>query len=740
MAMAHSASKTPPPCEKLSGIIERVTFHNPENGFCVLKLLVKQKVQAITVVGNLIVANAGESIEVEGHWVWDSQHGRQFTASHIRLLLPTHVVGIEKYLGSGMIKGIGPHFAKKLVAAFGENTLTVIEQTPEKLLTLSGIGRKRQQQLLSGWQAQKAIRDIMIFLQSYQISSARAVRIYKTYGEQAIAKIQENPYRLAQEVYGFGFKTADALAKQMAIPEDSPLRATAGVRYVMQQLAEGGDCAVLLATLQTHAQALLALSETLIDAAIEQAITGGQLIKTQFGGETQLALTSLYQAEVSVAQQLYQLYHRQCTPWSALSLEAALSQLATQANVTLSASQQAAILQALRSKVFIITGGPGVGKTTVIKSLLTLLKHHHPGLQILLAAPTGRAAKRLSEATGWPAKTIHRLLAFDPKSFGFKHHRDYPLPVDLLIVDEVSMLDVVLMNQLLKALPETAALWLVGDVDQLPSVGPGRVLADLIESEQLPVARLTEIFRQAARSRIIVNAHRINQGKAPLPAPPDSLSDFYFIEADTPEVIQAKLLELVSVRIPQRFKVDPIKEIQVLTPMNRGSIGAQILNNLLRDRLNGQAAPQITRFGQPFALGDKVIQRVNNYDKLIFNGDIGYIQAVDVEAGSLQIDFEGQPVEYSLNELDELSLAYAMSIHKSQGSEYPVVVMPIAMQHYRLLARNLLYTGITRAKQLVVLIGQKRALHIAIQTISNQLRLTQLQPRLQEVFVKGLPG
>lgn len=734
-----------PPTEKLIGIVERVTFHSQTSGFCVLRLRVKGHRNLVTLVGTAVSVNMGESVEAQGSWLHDSTHGTQFRASNIQLIAPTTVLGIEKYLGSGMIKGIGPHFARKLVAAFAEDTFEVIEHAPEKLLQLPGIGEKRQQQILAAWQDQKAVRNIMVFLQSYQISTTRAVRIYKTYGDQAIEKIQENPYRLAQDIYGIGFKTADHLARQMNIPEDSPLRATAGIQHVMQTLRCDGHCAVPIISLQTQTEALLSMSVAIISAAIEQAILDGHLIKSELAGNTVVALSSLYQAEVSVAQQLLRLLKAHLLPWGVVDT-VRLSQWIQQADMTLSSSQTVAITQALQSKVFILTGGPGVGKTTVIKSLLDILQKNAQfspnqaslaknqsisGVRIALCAPTGRAAKRLSETSGWAAKTIHRLLEFEPKRLGFKYQQDNLLPVDLIVVDEVSMLDIVLMNQLLKAIPTTAALWLIGDSDQLPSVGPGRVLADLIEAQRIPAVCLTEIFRQAATSQIIVNAHRINQGLMPLLLAKEALSDFYFIEADTPEIIQHKILELVAVRIPRRFKCHPIHDIQVLTPMNRGGAGAHILNSLLQSRLNPQVTAQIERFGSRFAVGDKVIQHVNNYDKVIFNGDIGYIDTIDIEASHLQVNFEGRTVDYSLHELDELNLAYAMSIHKSQGSEYPVVVIPIAMQHYRMLARNLLYTGITRGKQLVILVGQKKALAIAVHTTNSHQRLTQLQEWLK---------
>lgn len=720
--------------ENLMGTIERITFHNPETGFCILRLRVKGRSTIATVVGTAVSIHVGEAVELQGHWLQDSTYGLQFKAVNLRTLVPTTLVAIEKYLGSGMIKGIGPHFAKKLVSAFGVDTLEIIEHNPERLLELSGIGEKRQKQLLADWQAQKSIRDIMVFLQGCQISSARAVRIYKTYGDQAVAKLKENPYRLARDIYGIGFKTADTLAKQMGIPEDSPLRAEAGIQYVMQTLGNEGHCAVSVVTLQERAQTLLSLPTLVINSAIDLAVANKYLIQSECEGTTILALSNLYRAEVSVAKQMHKLLIG-ALPWAIQNADLLISQLELKTDFRLSDSQKSAILQGLKSKVFILTGGPGVGKTTIIKSLLIILQQTKT-LRIMLCAPTGRAAKRLSETTGSLANTIHRLLNYDPKHFGFKYHQGNPLSLDLLIVDEASMLDIILMDHLLKALPTSAALLLIGDSDQLPSVGPGCVLTDLLKAQVIPSARLTEIFRQTQVSQIVINAHRVNQGKLPLPlsAAKELLSDFYFIEADSPAKIQDKILCLISDRIPKRFHLNAIQGIQVLTPMNRGAVGAQTLNGMIQAILNKQVGPRVEHFGHVFSIGDKVIQCTNNYDKAVFNGDIGYISHVDLKATHLQINFEGKIKDYHFNELDELSLAYALSIHKSQGSEYPAVIIPLSMQHYRMLTRNLLYTAITRGKQLVILVGQKKALSIAVHTTQDAQRLTQLKQRLQEYF------
>jgi exodeoxyribonuclease V alpha subunit len=637
------------------------------------------------------------------------------------------LAGIEKYLASGMVKGIGPHFAKQLVSTFGKEVFDVIENASERLTELPGIGSKRKAKLLAGWRSQKAIRSIMVFLQGHGVSSARAVRIYKTYGDQAISKVQENPYCLALDIYGIGFTTADAIASQLGIATDSLRRACAGLRHIMQAFSQEGHCTVLQSDLLAKTSALLGIPEARVLEALEEEVMAEHLIRQVVDAQPAIALASLHYAEISVAASLKRLL-KGTPPWGKVNAKQA-NEAISKLSQTLSVSQQTAVVEALQSKVFIISGGPGVGKTTVVCAFLSILNDKH--LSYALCAPTGRAAKRLSETTGFPAKTIHRLLEFEPRRFAFKYHQDNPLSVDLVIVDEASMLDVVLMQQLLKAIPSHAALLIIGDRDQLPSVGPGSVLSDILASQCVPTAYLTEIFRQAATSQIIINAHRVNQGQLPVLSTSSTLTDFYFVQADSPEEIQTKILLLVAERIPRRFNLHPVRDIQVLAPMNRGSIGAQALNGALQNKLNGQATPKITRFGWTFSQGDKVIQLFNNYDKEVFNGDIGHVAAVDLDEEILRISFDGRLVDYEWNELDELALAYAMSIHKSQGCEYPAVVIPIAMQHYRLLARNLLYTAITRGKKLVVLVGQRRALAIAVQNAHQNLRLTQLEHHLK---------
>jgi exodeoxyribonuclease V alpha subunit len=719
------SSPTTTPRERLAGAVERVTFHSEQSGFCVLRVKVRGQRDLMTVIGSAAAVSAGESIEAHGHWVNDREHGLQFRAEQLRVVPPTTLEGIEKYLGSGMVKGIGPHFARKLVRAFGAAVFDVIETTPERLEELEGIGPKRRERVSAAWAEQKVIREIMVFLQSHGVGTSRAVRIYKTYGDEAILKVTENPYRLALDIWGIGFKTADAIAQNLGIPRDSLIRAQAGVRHALQVWSEQGHCAAPPETLVAMAIKLLEIPA----AIIEEAIAREQAEENLILDRALLFLTPLYRAEVGCASHLSRLL-KGAPPWGRIDPEKALPWVEAQTGLTLAPSQREAVATMLANKVSIITGGPGVGKTTLVNSLLRILQAKR--IEVLLAAPTGRAAKRLTETTGIEAKTVHRLLEFDPTTFRFKRDAENPLETDLLVIDEASMMDTVLMNQLLRAVPDTAGLLIVGDVDQLPSVGPGAVLADLIGSGAVPTVRLTEIFRQALSSRIIVNAHRINRGEIPLAPVKGESSDFYLIEADDPEDIAAKLYASVTTRIPRGFGFDPVEDIQVLSPMNRGGLGVQAINVELQRLLNPDAEPRVQKFGTTYAPGDKVLQRVNNYDKEVFNGDIGRITAIDPEQSTLTVTFDGRAVEYDFGDLDELALAYAASIHKSQGSEYPVVVIPLAMQHYQLLERNLLYTAVTRGRKLVVIIAEPKALRMAVKRQESQRRVTRLGERLRE--------
>lgn len=715
--------------ESLSGSIERITFHSEESGFCVLKVQVKGKKDLVTVTGSAAAITTGEFIEAHGAWVNDKNYGLQFKAFKLACVQPSTIEGMEKYLGSGMIKGVGPHFAKKLINEFGADVFEVMENEPERLMSLPGIGRVRMERVVASWKEQKVVREIMVFLQSYGVGTSRAVRIYKTYGAQSIAKVSENPYRLALDIHGIGFKTADTVAQKLGIAKNSPMRAQAGIRHVLQELSGAGHCACPPDELVEHAIELLDIDGTVLRPAIESEILEGHLIKENIGGRDLIYLQNLHRAEASVAKRLTTLANG-ASDWSDIEPAKSIAWLEEKSDMVLSTSQKKAIELALQNKLLIITGGPGVGKTTLVKSILQIIAAKNA--RVLLCAPTGRAAKRLNESTGMEAKTIHRLLEFDPKLFGFKRNKDNPLEADLLVVDEASMIDIVLMHQLLKAVPDKCALLLVGDVDQLPSVGPGAVLADAIASEALPVVRLTEIFRQAASSKIIVNAHRINNGELPLkPENKEELSDFYFIAAETPEEINDKLMQVVCERIPKRFGLDPVRDVQILTPMHKGGLGTRSLNADLQKKLNNKGGEQVTKFGSSFGAGDKVIQLVNDYDKEVFNGDIGTIEKVDTEESELTIEFDGRIVQYSFGELDEIALAYAASIHKSQGSEYPAVVIPLSTQHYMMLERNLLYTGVTRGKKLVVVVGQPRALKMAVENKKSAKRITALADRLR---------
>jgi len=713
--------------ERLSGTIERVTFHSPESGFCVLRVTVRGQRDLVTVVGSAAAVHPGEFLESTGHWINDATYGRQFRAAELRIVPPSTLEGIEKYLASGMIRGIGPHFAKVLIETLGERVFEVFEREPERLRKLPGIGPKRQERILGAWAEQKAVREIMVFLRSYGIGTSRAVRIYRTYGEAAVERVRENPYRLALDIHGIGFKSADTLAQKIGIPSDSQMRAQAGVRHVLQEQAGAGHCAMPREALADAAVTLLESPPPIIQAAVDDEIREGNLIAEPIDTVDAVYLAALHDAETGVAAHLRRLL--QGPPaWERIDAEKALPWVEERSRISFSTSQRAAFAAIMNSKVSVLTGGPGCGKTTLVKSVLFALRAKN--VRFLLCAPTGRAAQRLAESTGYDARTIHRLLEFDPKFRGFKRNAGHRLDADLLVVDEVSMVDVVLMHQLLKAAPHACALLLVGDVHQLPSVGPGAVLADIIASRRVATVELTEIFRQAAQSRIIVNAHRIHQGRLPEYPPAGEPSDFYFLPASSPEAIHDKLIESVAERIPKRFGLDPIRDLQVLTPMNRGTLGTRALNSALQARLNATGAPVVERFGSRFTPGDKIIQMVNNYDKEVFNGDIGRITHVDLDEGVLRAGFNGREIEYDFGELDEIVLAYACSIHKSQGSEFPAVVVPLATQHYPMLERNLLYTAVTRGKRLVVVIGQPQALAIAVNTVKAARRLTGLAQRL----------
>jgi len=711
------------PVETLSGLVERVTYHNAENGFCVLRVKARGQRDLVAVVGHAAAINAGEFISATGMWTTDREHGLQFKAAQITTTQPTTLEGIEKYLGSGMIRGIGPTYARALVRAFGETVFDLIEQEPARLREVTGIGTKRAQRIVAGWADQKAIREIMLFLHANGVGTSRAVRIFKTYGQDAIALITENPYRLARDIRGIGFRTADLVAAKLGIEKTAMIRVRAGLSFGLAEATGQGHCGLPVAELARSTSELIEVEAGLIEAALTLELQSGELVADTVDGEACVFLAGLYRSEQAIAERLRSLSAGR-PPWPAIDAARAVPWVEGKTGLALAPSQVAALRLAVASKALVITGGPGVGKTTLVNSILKVLGAK--GVEVALCAPTGRAAKRLTESTGLEARTIHRLLEADPKTGGFKRGEAHPLDCALLVVDECSMVDVPLMRSLLQALPDHAALLLVGDVDQLPSVGPGQVLADVIGSGALPVIRLTEVFRQAAQSRIITNAHRINQGAMPELTAPEG-SDFFFVQADEPEDAARKLLAVVSSRVPARFGFDPVRDVQVLCPMNRGSLGARTLNIELQRALNPPGPIQVERFGWTFCPGDKVMQVANDYDRDVFNGDLGLITGIDIEEGALTVSFEGRAVEYSFGELDELVLAYATTIHKAQGSEYPVVVIPLATQHYAMLARNLLYTGVTRGKRLVVIVGQRKALAMAVRNGGARRRWSKLR-------------
>ena len=709
--------------ETIEGTLDRVAFTNPENGWSVVRVRVPGRGE-VTAVGSLPGVQPGETLRLSGSWVQDRKWGEQFKVEAFVTVQPSTLVGMEKYLGSGMVRGIGKVMAARLVKHFELDTFEVIEDQPRRLTEVEGIGPVRKAKILEAWEEQKAIKEVMLFLQSHSISPAFAIKIYKRYGDRAVAAVQDNPYQLAIDIFGIGFLTADRIARALGISRTSPRRAEAGILHVLGELSDEGHVFCPQDRMVQEAISILEIPEPIILDALQQLVDQ-ELVVVEHHQQNAVYLKGLHVAERGAAHLLRQILGEATAPLG-LDVEQAIGWFEKQQGFPLASRQRQAIRQATQSKVLVITGGPGTGKTTLVNGIIRIIEKKQR--QVLLCAPTGRAAKRLNETTGREARTIHRLLEFDPRVMGFQRDADNPLEADLLVVDEVSMVDTVLMYHLLKAVPPACQLILVGDVDQLPSVGPGSVLRELIGSGAVDVVQLTEIFRQAAESLIVVNAHRVNSGQLPADSK-DRDVDFFFIERDEPEQVLATLLTVVSQRIPARFGVDAVDEIQVLTPMHRGTLGAQNLNAVLQQLLN-PAGETITRGSRVFRVGDKVMQIRNNYDLEVFNGDIGRVLTVEPEERQATLLFDDRQVTYDLADLDELVLGYACSIHKSQGSEYPVVVIPLHTQHYTMLQRNLLYTAITRGRRLVVLVGSRKAMQIAVKNQRVDARFTRLGERL----------
>ncbi|HZK33824.1 MAG TPA: ATP-dependent RecD-like DNA helicase [Bacillota bacterium] len=707
----------------LSGVVERITYVNDENGYTVCRLKSRGHHDLITIVGNLPGISAGSVLELRGRWKTDPKYGRQFVASSYNEKLPATAAGIEKYLGSGLIKGIGPVYAKRIVKKFKEDTLKIIEQDPGLLLEIEGIGDKRIEMVKAAWEEQREVRNIMVFLQSHGVSTTYGAKIYKQYGDGSIQTLIDNPYRLADDIWGIGFKTADRIASNLGFDANSYERIRSGINYVLGRMSDEGHCFSPKGDLIEEARGLLETEDQLLDQAIDKMLKEGSLIGEEEGA---IYLPPFYHSERGTAKRINEIVSAN-TPFASRDMRGFLSKIEENNQVSYDEKQREAIMKAGMSKFMVLTGGPGTGKTFTTLGIISLYKAL--GANILLAAPTGRAAKRMSEVTGMEAKTIHRLLEFKPGQ-GYIRNDMNPLRCDVIIIDEVSMVDLILMYNLLKAIPDNAIVILVGDVDQLPSVGAGNVLRDIIGSESVTVVKLTNIFRQARGSMIITNAHRINQGKMPLlRGGPDR--DFFFVDQDDPEKIPGEIVDLVSTRLSSYYRVDPIKDIQVLCPMLRGNTGAHNINRLMQERLSPKG-PNVNYGDTVYRKEDKVMQIKNNYDKRVFNGDIGFIERINLEDRSITISFDDRPVEYDYSDLDEIMLSYACTVHKSQGSEYPIVVAPLTIQHYMMLQRNLLYTCITRARRVLVLIGTKQAIGMAVHNNKIADRNTMLAKRLRE--------
>jgi len=711
--------------ESIRGTVERIVFRNEENGYVVAKISAHANDENLTtIVGNMASINVGENYELKGEWTNNQKYGRQFSFKDYILILPTSLLGLKRYLSSGLIKGVGPATAERIVNHFGNKTLEILENDLQKLTEIEGIAEKRLEIIKKSWEEQKEIKKVMLFLQSYQITTGYAVKIYKTYGNAAIERLKENPYFLIDDVAGIGFKIADKIAQKLGMGANSPDRIKAGIKYILQEFANQGHCFGLESEIIRFGSELLETDESLIEEALTDLNANEEIIMQS----EKIWLPYYYFSELGVCKKLIQLlkYPHQIIN---IDIRAKIKSLENKYHISFAREQKDAIDQALLNRILVLTGGPGTGKTTTTLGLIELFKELK--FNITLAAPTGRAAKRMSETTGREAKTIHRLLKYSPKNNKFLKNEDNPIRTDVIILDEVSMIDVILMNQLLKAIVPGTFVILIGDVDQLPSVGPGNILKDIIESKVIPVVRLTAIFRQDSRSFIIQNAHRVNEGKYPM-LKGEKERDFYFIEEENPQTASRKIINLCTTRLPKKYKIDPVADIQVLTPMYKGDVGADNLNYQLREALNPRGK-QIKYRNNIFRVNDKIMQIKNNYDKEVYNGDIGIINKINLDENTLEVNFYERKISYDFAELNEIVLAYAITVHKSQGSEYKIVIIPVTTQHYLLLQRNLLYTGITRAKDMVILIGTKKALWIAIKNNKTFHRNTLLQERLMDM-------
>ena len=715
----------------LEGAVARITYVSEESQYVVARLDVAGRPDPVTIVGTVLSLTPGETLRVHGRWSHHPKFGEQFRVDRYEPIVPATITGIQKYLGSGMIKGIGPVFAKRLVETFGAKTLQLIETAPARLAEVPGIGPKRQQRIMAAWAEQREIREVMLFLQGHGVSPAYAVKIFKTYGQAAIATVRENPYRLAWDIRGIGFKTADKIARELGVPADSPLRATAGILHTLQELTDEGHVYVPEAELLRATEESLEIPATLLPEALARLVSDEAVVVEPISAGRAVYLTALHVSETQVARRVADLL-RAPRAVSLIDMTHTVAWVEQKTGLALTEEQRRAVCLALQEKLLIITGGPGTGKTTILQAVIRLLEEKN--LRIHLASPTGRAAKRLAEVTGREATTLHRLLEWSPREGGFQRNARNPLETDFVVVDEVSMLDILLTHHLLQAIPLAATLLLVGDADQLPSVGPGTVLRDLLDVAGIPAVRLTTIFRQAAESRIVSNAHRVNRGQLPDLSVPavDQAQDFFFLSEEDPARLQQLVVDLALRRLPAKYGLDPLSDIQVLTPMHRGPIGAGQLNAALQAAVNPPraGAAELLRGGRIFRVGDRVLQLRNNYDKTVFNGDLGRITAIDPIQQAVMVQVDDREVSYDFSDADELALAYAMTVHKSQGSEYPCVILVMHSTHYPMLQRNLLYTAFTRAKRLLVVVGTQKALAIATRNDAIRRRFSRLAERL----------